>query len=81
MMGPECVFFSRQHKFDDPDIPMCLQGFTDSEPCVIGDDVWIDRRVMAMPGVHIGNHCVIGAGSVVTKDIPDWAIAEEALRW
>ena len=75
MMGPECVFFSKQHRFDNPDIPMCVQGFTDPEPCVIGDDVWIGRRVMVMPGVHIGNHCVIGAGSIVTKDIPDWAIA------
>ena len=75
MMGPECVFFSSQHKFDDPDIPMCLQGFAEPKACVIGDDVWIGRRVMVMPGVHIGNHCIIGAGSIVTKDVPDWAIA------
>lgn len=75
MMGPECVFFSRQHKFDNPDVPMCLQGFTDPKPIVIGDDVWIGRRVMVMPGVHIGSHCIIGAGAIVTKDIPDWAIA------
>lgn len=72
MMGPEYMFFSRQHRFDDTDIPMCLQGFTDPEPCVIGNDVWIGRRVMVMPGVHIGNHCIIWAGSVVTKDVPDW---------
>jgi maltose O-acetyltransferase len=30
---------------------------------------------MVMPGVHIGSHCIIGAGAIVTKDIPDWAIA------
>ncbi|MBQ7432259.1 MAG: sugar O-acetyltransferase [Lachnospiraceae bacterium] len=42
---------------------------------VIGDNVWIGGNTVICPGVHIGNHCVIGAGSVVTKDIPDWSIA------
>ena len=75
MMGPECVIFSKNHEFSNLDTPMRLQGYKDSEPCVIGNDVWIGRRVMIMPGVHIGNHCIIGAGSIVTKDVPDWAIA------
>ena len=74
MMGPECVIFSRNHEFANTDVPMNLQGFQDAKACVIGDDVWIGRRVMIMPGVHIGNHCIIGAGSVVTKDVPDWAV-------
>ena len=75
MMGPECVIISRNHKFTDTDIPMRLQGYYPEEPCVIEDDVWIGRRVMIMPGVHIGKGCVIAAGAVVTKDIPDYAIA------
>lgn len=41
----------------------------------IGDNVWIGGSVVVCPGVHIGNNAVIGAGSVVTRDIPDWAIA------
>lgn len=41
----------------------------------IGDNVWIGGNVIICPGVHIGNNVVIGAGSVVTKDIPDWALA------
>lgn len=41
----------------------------------IGDDVWIGANVVVLPGVHIGNNVVIGAGSVVTKDIPDDVIA------
>lgn len=41
----------------------------------IGDNVWIGGNTVILPGVHIGNHVVIGAGSVVTKDIPDWTIA------
>lgn len=42
---------------------------------VIGDNVWIGGNAVICPGVHIGNHVVIGAGCVVTKDIPDWSVA------
>jgi maltose O-acetyltransferase len=41
----------------------------------IGDNVWIGGNTVICPGVTIGNHCVIGAGSVVTKDVPDWSLA------
>ena len=41
----------------------------------IGDNVWIGGNTVICPGVHIGSNTVIGAGSVVTKDIPDWCIA------
>jgi len=41
----------------------------------IGDNVWIGGNTVICPGVHIGSNCVIGAGSVVTKDIPDWSLA------
>lgn len=41
----------------------------------IGDNVWLGGNTVVCPGVHIGNNVVIGAGSVVTKDIPDWSIA------
>lgn len=40
----------------------------------IGDDVWIGTNVIILPGVNVGNHCIIGAGAIVTKDIPDYAI-------
>ena len=41
----------------------------------VGDNVWIGGNTVIMPGVHIGSNTVIGAGSVVTKDIPDWVVA------
>lgn len=41
----------------------------------IGDNVWIGGNTVICPGVHIGSNTVIGAGSVVTKDIPDWCVA------
>ncbi len=75
MMGPEVVVYTSGHKFDRTDIPMMEQGFSEPKTVVIGDDVWIGRRVIIMPGVKIGNGCVIGAGAVVTKDIPDYSVA------
>lgn len=48
---------------------------TQAKPIVIGDDTWICGNVTIVPGVHIGKNVVIGAGSVVTKDIPDGVIA------
>ena len=42
---------------------------------VIGDNVWIGGNTVILPDVHIGSNTVIGAGSVVTKDIPDWVVA------
>lgn len=44
-------------------------------PVTIGDNVWIGGNVVILPGVNIGSNVVIGAGSVVTKDIPDWSLA------
>lgn len=75
MMGPECIIYTSGHNHDRTDIPMMDQGSSEIKPVSIGDDVWLGRRVMIMPGVKIGNGCIIGAGAVVTKDIPDYSIA------
>lgn len=50
-------------------------GYEYGIPVTIGDNVWIGGSVTIVPDVHIGNNVVIGAGSVVTKDIPDNAVA------
>jgi maltose O-acetyltransferase len=75
MMGPEVVIYTRNHNFDRTDIPMCQQGFGEFKPVVIGNDVWIGRRVIFLPGVTIGDGCVIGAGAVVSKSLPPYSIA------
>ena len=75
MMGPEVVIYTSGHKFDRIDIPMMEQGSTEKRAVEIKDDVWLGRRVMIMPGVTIGEGSVIGAGAVVTKDIPPYSVA------
>ncbi len=74
MMGSECMIYTTNHCFNRVDIPMNRQGFSEEKPVVVGNDVWIGGRVTILPGVHIGNGVVIGAGAVVTKDIPDFAV-------
>lgn len=51
------------------------QGFQDDRPIVMEDDVWIGARVILLPSVRAGQGSVIGAGSVVTNDIPPYSIA------
>lgn len=74
MMGPHVIVMTQNHKFDTKDIPMRLQGYFPFQKVVIRDDVWIGTRAIILPGVTIGKGAVIGAGAVVTKDVPDYAI-------
>ena len=74
MMGPEVVIYTSGHNHERTDIPMRLQGMSESSPVTIGNDVWIGRRAIIMPGVHIGDGCIIGAGAVVTKDVPSFSV-------
>lgn len=77
MMGPCCFFVDNiTHGYDRVDVPMIEQR---SKRIIvrttIGDDVWIGRQCLILPGKSIGNHSIIGAGCVVSKDIPDYVIA------
>lgn len=74
MMGIDVLMFTNEHRHDDINIPMGLQGRTEVEPIVIGNDVWIGSRSLIMKGVHIGDGAIVAAGSVVTKSIPPYEI-------
>lgn len=75
LMAEDVLIMYQNHKFDRLDIPMREQGTTKHTKLVIGNDVWISARVIILPSVkRIGNGVIIGAGAVVTKDIPDYAI-------
>ena len=75
MMGPEVVIYTGGHKHDRTDVPMMQQGSNDPRPVVIGNDVWIGRRAIILPGVTIGDGVIIGAGAVVTKSIEPYMVA------
>ena len=72
-IGPGCYITDHDHGTDIDKAP--LDQSMISEPTKIGDRVWIGANVTVLKGVTIGDHAVIGAGSVVTKDIPENAIA------
>ena len=74
MMGPEVIIVGENHRFARTDIPMRLQGYEKYGPVRIEDDVWIGARAIILPGVTIGTGAIIGAGAVVTRDIPPYAI-------
>lgn len=56
-----------------PDRPVFRQPIT-AKGITIGDDVWIGSNSVIVDGVRVGSHAVIGAGAVVTRDVPDWAV-------
>ena len=74
MMGPDVVIMTNSHNFERIDIPMNIQGSAVPKKVVIGNDVWIGTRAIILPGTTIGNGAIIGAGAVVTKDVPEYGI-------
>jgi acetyltransferase-like isoleucine patch superfamily enzyme len=74
IMGPKVNIFSENHGFDDLSLPIRLQPTT-RKSVVIDDNCWIGANSTILAGVHIGQGCVIAAGSVVTKDLPINSIA------
>jgi bifunctional N-acetylglucosamine-1-phosphate-uridyltransferase/glucosamine-1-phosphate-acetyltransferase GlmU-like protein len=74
LIGPNSVMRTASHKFDNLDIPIKNQGHKVGN-IIIEDDVWIAASVIIIGEVKIGKGAVIGAGSVVVKDVPEMAIA------
>lgn len=72
MLGPKVIIWSRDHGMA-PNAPMRTQPHT-SAPIRVGNDVWIGAAAIILKGVTIGDGAVVGAGSVVTKDVPARAI-------
>lgn len=75
LMGPDVVIYTINHKFRSADKKISEQGYEEMKEVVIGNDVWIGRKAIILPGVTIHDGAVIGAGAVVAKDIPPYAIA------
>ena len=74
MVGPEVVFLAQVHRSDSTEVPMVLQGAVRYPPTIVEDDVWIGLRAIIMPGLRIGRGAIVGAGAVVTRDVPPYAV-------
>ncbi len=70
-IAPDCVFSTAGHPLDTE---QRNQGLEIALPITVGNNVWIGTHVSVLPGVTIGNDVVIGAGSVVNRDIPDGVV-------
>lgn len=72
MMGPNVSLLSATH---ETDVRSRRADVEYARPITIGDDCWIGGHVVVLPGVSIGEGCTIGAGAMVTKDVPAWSVA------
>lgn len=72
LFGPHVQIYTASHPMDSGER---AKGLEFSKAISIGTDVWVGGGAIILPGVKIGNRCVIGAGSVVTHDLPDGVLA------
>ena len=75
MIGPELLTIPQNHPLSGDGTRWLPDAEGAFRPPEVGEGSWIGARVTLLPGVRIGRYCMIGAGAVVTKDIPDYAVA------
>lgn len=75
MLGSGVHIYVHNHRFDDPTIPIIDQGYHQSEAVLLERGSWIGAGAIILPGVTIGRNSVVGAGSVVTRDVPAYTVA------
>jgi acetyltransferase-like isoleucine patch superfamily enzyme len=78
MLANGCFVGDAEHRFDDRDTPVTWQGFTSRGPVRIGANCWFGVSCAVTSGVTVGERCVIGANSVVNRDLPPGVIAAGA---
>ena len=72
--GPGVYVTDQNHAWADRDLPIGRQAAAE-QPVRIGAGSWLGTNVVVLPGVSIGRHVAVGAGSVVSRDLPDHAVA------
>ena len=75
LIAAGCYITDHDHDWSDPFDPPIENCRLNIARTTIGDYTWLGERVMVLKGVNIGERCIIGAGSLVTKDIPDLSVA------
>lgn len=74
LMGAGIHMYVNNHKFENIDIPLSMQGYYPSKGILIKEGAWIGANSILLPGVTIGKNSVVGAGSIVTKSVPDFTV-------
>lgn len=74
MIAPHCCFAEGSHEYRNLDVPMLWAGNFSNGPIILEDDVWIGANCTILHNVRIGNGSIIGAGSVVTRDVEPYSI-------
>ena len=74
MIGSAVHFYVSNHIFDDVSEPIINQGSAPSKPINLRDGSWVGAGSIILPGVTIGRNAVVGAGSVVTRNVPDFSV-------
>ncbi|MCG7277339.1 sugar O-acetyltransferase [Corynebacterium singulare] len=69
MLGPNCSLITVGHPVNDHE--MRADGWEIAKPITIGENTWFGANVTVLPGVTVGKNCVVGAGTLVTRDVPD----------
>jgi acetyltransferase-like isoleucine patch superfamily enzyme len=64
------------HNTDDPDVPIIRQGVTSRGGIEVGDGAWLGARVTVLDGIRVGAGAIVGAHALVTRDVPDRAVAQ-----
>lgn len=75
LIGSGVHVYVSNHEFSDRTKPIYQQGYSDIKPVVIKKGCWIGANAIILPGVTIGINSIVGAGSIVTKDVPDYSMA------
>ncbi len=74
MIGPGLQVFASNHRMERTDVPIRVQGNTEVLPVTIENDVWIGANVMILPGRKVATGTVLAAGTVLTKDFPEYSV-------
>ena len=78
MFANGCFVGDAEHRYDDPEKPITWQGFTSKGPVKIGSNCWFGVHCVVTSGVSVGDRCVVGANSVVNRDVEEATIAAGA---
>lgn len=74
LIGAGVHVYVSNHAFEDTSKPIYQQGHSQIKPVTLHDECWVGANAIILPGVTVGKHAVVGAGSVVTSNVPDYTV-------